>query len=298
MRDINLKHLHYFWAVAHEGSIAAASERLFVTPQTISAQLKQLEASIGIPLFQRRGTGLTLTRSGETALDYADAIFDLRKEMTAALLSEQQGGGQVRVGIADVVPKLIATLVLRPLTCQEPPKRLICRESDQETLLGLLGRQKLDFVLSDHPAPPDPNLRLYNHELGETGISFMAAPGVIPEGSEAFPECLAGRPLLLPGKRTALRMTLENWLLQQEIEVRVAGEFDDSALIKAFGQTGAGVFTCPTAIEHEVGRQYSVKLVGRTTALRERFYLVSTTRHIEESGFRDIVERARGEIFR
>ncbi len=297
MRDINLKHLHYFWVVAREGSIAAASERLFVSPQTISAQLKQLEAQLQQALFSRRGTGLTLTPAGETALGYADTIFDLRRELAAALSEHASGGGPLRVGIVDVVPKLIATLILQPITRQEPPMRLVCQESDLTDLLARLATQKLDFVISDHPATPDPNLRVYNHELGETGISFMAAPALLEGRSSPFPSLLQDLPFLMPGRRTALRTMLESWLLSQGVTVRIAGEFDDSALIKAFGQTGAGVFSCPTAIEAEVARQYSVCVIGRTLALRERFYLISRGQRIDQEIVHTVLARAQQELF-
>ncbi len=297
MRELNLKHLHYFWVVAREGSIAAASARLFVSPQTISAQLKQLESDLEQALFQRRGTGLVLTPAGETALAYAETIFDLRQELAAALSAERDGGGQLRVGIADAVPKLIASRVLLPVMEQSPSVRLVCQERDLSELMPLLAAHKLDLILSDHPAPPDPNLRLYNHELGETGISFMSAPQLRAGVRGDFPACLRGQPFLMPGRRTALRTTLEAWLLGHGLAVRVAGEFDDSALIKAFGQRGAGIFTCPTAIESEVSRQYAVQMVGRTDELRERYYLVSRAQRPERELFHTVLARARTEVF-
>lgn len=297
MRDLNLKHLHYFWVVAREGSIAAASERLFVTPQTISAQLKLLEEQLGQKLLQRRGTGLALTHAGETALGYADRIFDLSRELTAALAAERAGGGQIRIGIADVVPKLIASRVLLPLTDQDPPLRLVCRENDFSELVGQLAQQKLDAVISDHPATPDPNLRLYSHELGETGISFMAAPRLLGKGRRKFPDCLNQLPFLMPGHRTALRMTLESWLAERNVKVRIAGDFDDSALIKAFGQNGAGVFTCPTAIEAEVAKQYAVRSIGRADDLCERYYLITRAKQLERGLLESVLQRARTQLF-
>ena len=297
MKNINLKHLHYFWAVAHEGSIAAASERLFITPQTISAQLKQLESRLDQQLFHRSGKTMSLTPAGETALAYADQIFDLGKELAAALSSEADGINQLRVGISDVVPKLIASLILLPTIQHSPAPRLVCRESDASDLLAQLGQHKLDLVLSDHPAPPDPNLRLYSHKMGSTGISFMAAPALVPTGPEKFPHTLNKLPILLPGRRTALRMTLENWLEENNVNMRVAGEFDDSALTKAFGQIGAGIFTCPTAIEAEVSRQYAVQVIGRTKALKENFYLISPNKKISQPLVIEVLERARRDIF-
>lgn len=297
MRELNLKHLHYFWVVAQEGSIVGASERLFVTPQTISAQLKQLEARLQRPLFRKKGTGIALTREGEIARDYADAIFDLSKELTVTLAAKDQGGGQVRVGLVDGVPKLIATMVLHPLTEMSPPVRLMCQEDDLGSLVALLAQHKLDFIVSDHPAPPDENLRLYSHELGSTGISLMASPGLVGTESAAFPDCLRRLPVLLPGRKTAIRMALDSWLRNNDIDMRVAGEFDDSALIKAFGQTGAGVFACPTVIETEVARQYAVTTVGRIDDIRERFYVISGTRHLEQSPLGQLLERVKSEVF-
>lgn len=297
MRELNLKHLHYFWVVAQEGSISAASERLFITPQTISAQLRELEERMHCKLFERRGRGLVLTRAGETARGYADAIFDLSRELTNALSEEEAGLRQVRIGVVDVVPKLIASLVLLPLLRREPAPRLQCREGDAADMLNRLAQHRLDAVLSDHPATPDPNVRLYTHELGRTGISFLGAPGLLAEPLQPFPRCLHGLPILLPGRRTALRMALENWLREQGVEMRVAGECDDSALIKALGQAGGGIFTCPTAIESEVCRQYAVEAIGRTEAVQEQFFLITASSQVERPLLAELIARARGDVF-
>ncbi len=297
MNALNLKHLRYFWVVAHEGSIAAASERLFVTPQTISMQIRELEARVGKDLFRREGRGLSLTRAGEIALHYADEIFDLQNELSVALASEDEGRSQLRVGIGDVVPKLIASLLLLPAVEMKPAPRLICVEGDTADLLARLAQHRLDLVISDHAAPPDPSLRLYSHELGQTGISFMAAPAVQDRQHGPFPQCLRGQPVLMPGRRTALRMKLEHWLQTRDIPMRVAGEFDDSALIKAFGQLGAGVFTCPSAIEGEVSRQHSVVALGRSQELLEHYYLISDQRRLTDPLLVDILHRARSELF-
>lgn len=298
MRDINLKHLHYFWAVAHQGSIAAASEHLFVTPQTISAQLKELESSLGHKLFRRSGKSLSLSQAGETALSYADGIFDLRRELAAALATENQDMRQIRVGISDVVPKLIASRVLLPAIQHEPAPRLICKEGESSELLAALAQHKLDMVISDHPAAPDPNLRLYSHKMGSTGISFMAAPKLISDENAKFPACLDQQPILMPGRHTALRMTLESWLQEQKLDMHITGEFDDSALTKAFGQLGAGLFTCPSAIQEDVRQQYGVRELGRTKAIRESFYLISPNKRISQPLILQILQRAREEVFK
>ncbi|MEN8719870.1 MAG: LysR family transcriptional regulator, partial [Oceanococcaceae bacterium] len=212
MRELNLKHLHYFWVVASERSITAAGERLFVTPQTISAQIRELEDRLRCQLFDRRGRALVLTPAGETALRYSNAIFDLSKELVAALSENDTGQQQVRIGIVDVVPKLISSLLLLPLLRDASPPRLHCREGALSELMADLVRHQIDAVISDHAAPPDPNLRLYSHELGSTGLSFLAAPHLVADTPGPFPQCLNGLPVILPGRRTALRMSLENWL--------------------------------------------------------------------------------------
>ena len=282
MEWLNYHHLLYFWVVAHEGSIAAATRKLNLTQPTISAQLRLLEESLGEKLFEKSGRSLVLSESGRIALRYADEIFALGRELRDTLRDRPaQRAVRVQVGIAGVVPKLVAYRILRPAFQTSHDVEMICREASSETLLTLLGQHEVDLVLTDAPASAAP-LRAYNHFLGESGTTFFAAASLAASlKKKPFPKSLRGAPLLLPGAATQIRRALELWLDATGIAPKRVGEFDDLALMTAFGRGGTGIFPAPTAIEKEIEAEYDVRVIGRLPEVRERFYAVSAERKIK-----------------
>jgi len=298
VRGLNYNHLYYFWVVASEGSVARAAERLHLTPQTISGQIQVLEDAIGADLFIRKGRRLVLSETGRLAFAYADEIFRLGAEMED-VIEGRAGGGELpfTVGIVDVVPKLIAYRLLEPALALEQPVRIVCREGKLEDLLADVAVHKVDMVLADTPIAPGINVRAFNHTLGECGITFFASPAAAEGYREGFPQSLDGAPMLLPATNTALRGALMLWLDRMEIRPHVAGEFEDSALMTAFGQAGVGIFLAPTTIESDIIRQYDVAPVGRTDEVRERFYALSAERRLRHPAVVAIREAARMEMF-
>jgi LysR family transcriptional activator of nhaA len=278
---LNYHHLLYFWVVAREGSIAAATKKLNLTQPTISAQLRLLEESLGEKLFAKVGRGLVLTEAGTIALRYADEIFALGRELRDTLRDRPTGGPiRATVGIADVIPKLVAYRILRPVFGKGAEVAVVCREASSERLLALLAQHEVDLVLTDAPAAGTP-LRAYNHFLGESGTTFFAQPEIAASVKKNFPQSLAGAPLLLPAAGTQIRRALELWFDANAIEPRRVGEFDDLALMTAFGGGGTGIFPAPTVIEEEIETQYGVRAVGRLPEVRERFYAVSAERKVK-----------------
>lgn len=297
MEWLNYHHLLYFWVVAREGSIAAATKKLNLTQPTISSQLRLLEESLGEKLFEKSGRSLVLTEPGRVALRYADEIFALGRELRDTLRDRPTGRpARVTVGIADVVPKLVAYAVLRPAFEMAAEVQMVCREASSENLLELLGQHEVDLVLTDAPAAGGP-LRAYNHLLGESGTSLFAAPSLAAAARKRFPKSLHGAPLLLPGAATQIRRALELWLDGSGIEPRRVGEFDDLALMTAFGRAGTGIFPAPTAIEAEIESQYDVRVVGRLPEVKERFYAVSAERKIKNPIVSAITSAARRKVF-
>jgi LysR family transcriptional regulator, transcriptional activator of nhaA len=292
---INFKHLHYFLIVAKEGSITKASEQLHLTPQTISGQLSVLEDRLGEALFSRTGRNLILTETGRLVLSYADEIFSLGgelEEMVRNLPVERQL--VFNVGVADVVPKSIAYRLLAPALKLPESIRIVCKEGELNTLLSDLAVHKLDLIIADEPIPPNINVRGFNHFLGGCGISFFAAKKLTKILKNDFPECLDSAPLLLPGEMNGVRNHLVQWLDDLHIYPRIVGEFDDSALMKAFGQGGTGVFIAPTAIANEVAKQYGVYIIGQTNDVREQFYSISVERKTSHPAIAAINETASG----
>jgi LysR family transcriptional activator of nhaA len=291
---INYKHLHYFWVVAKQGSIARASESLHITPQTISGQISLLEDSLGEALFQKMGRNLELTDTGRMVLSYADEIFALGgelEEMVSNMPSEKPM--TFKVGVADAVPKSIAYRLLSPALELPDPVRMVCKENSLEELLAELALHKIDLVIADSPIPPGVNVRGYNHPLGESGVSFLAAAELADHVRDDFPDSLDGAPMLLPSEINVLQTRLLQWFDSLHIHPRIVGEFDDSALMKVFGQAGKGIFVSPTAIAEEVARHFGVEIIGNTEKVREQFYAISFERKISHPAVVAITQTAR-----
>jgi LysR family transcriptional activator of nhaA len=291
---INYKHLRYFWVVAKQGGIARASERLHLTPQTISGQISLLEESLGEALFTKVGRNLELTETGRLVLSYADEIFSLGSELQEALRNLPSDRPMVfKVGVAEVVPKTIAYRLLAPALELPDPVRIVCKESSLDNLLAELALHRIDMVIADGPIPPGLNVRGYNHALGECGVSFLAVPRLARSLRKRFPQNLEGAPLLLPSEINVVQTRLLQWLDGLHIHPRIVGEFDDSALMKVFGQAGAGIFVAPSAIADEVARHYGAKIIGSTDDVREQFYAISVERRLSHPAVVAITETAR-----
>jgi LysR family transcriptional activator of nhaA len=294
MEWLNYHHLLYFWVVAREGSLARAGAQLRLAPSTISGQVRSLERALGEQLFTKSGRRLVLTEIGRTVYRYADEIFSLGRDLQDTLKGRASGRPlTLNVGVADVVPKLVARRLLEPALKLPAPVRLISREDKPDRLLAELAMHALDIVLVDAPAVPSIRIRAFNHLLGESGIMLFATPKLAATYRRNFPHSLTRAPLLLPTENTTLRRSLDQWLAARDIIPRVVGEFEDSALLTVFGQTGTGIFPVHSFIADEVKRQYGVQLVGRLEGVRERFYAISVERKLKHPAAIAISEAAR-----
>ncbi len=298
MEWLNYHHLFYFWNVARSGSIARASEELRLSQPTISNQLKTLEKALGHRLFERQGRQLVLTAVGRTVLRYADDIYRTGREMQQALKGIPTGERlRLVAGVADVIPKMVAERLLQPAVAAVEKVALVCREAPLTQLLGLLAIHEIDVVLADAPAPENVKVRAYSHLLGECGVVFLAPPQ-LAQARKGFPRSLDGAPFLLPSPGTALRHGLDRWFEAQGVRPDVAGEFDDSALLWAFGRRGLGLFPAPAVVEREICDEMKVQAVGRTEEVRERYYAISVERRLRHPAVVAIAEGARGRTFR
>lgn len=295
---VNYKHLHYFWAVAIEGSVTKASERLHLTPQTISGQLSLLEDHFGVELFAKAGRNLEITEAGRLVLSYADEIFSLGGELEEVIHQlPDKPPLKFRVGVVNVIPKSIAHRILETALGMPEPVRMTCHEESLDSLLAELAIHRLDMVLADRPIPATISTRGFSHKLGECGVSFFASKKLEKKLKGGFPHCLDGAPLLLPSKGNQLRSGIDRWLDKHHLHPRIIAEFDDSALMKAFGQEGAGIFIAPAAIEAQVEQQYKAVAIGRIDEVKERFYAISVERRITHPVVSVVMEAARETLF-
>ncbi|HHO59717.1 MAG TPA: transcriptional activator NhaR [Thiotrichales bacterium] len=295
---LNYKHLHYFWAVAREGGVARASKRLHLTPQTISGQLSLLEKQLGIALFNRVGRNLELTEPGRLVLSYADEIFSLGGELEEVVHQLPEGRPQqFRVGVVDVLPKSIAHRILQPALQMPDVVRMTCREASLDVLLAELSVHRLDLVLADRAIPSTVSTRGFSHKLGECAISFFCTDELAKTLSGDFPRCLDGAPMLLPGNGTQLRAGIDHFLNKHRLHPRMIAEFDDSALMKAFGKEGAGIFIAPSVIETEVQLQYQVKTIGCIEEMKAHFYAITVERRVKHPVVSAVMAATRESLF-
>lgn len=297
---MNFKHLHYFWVTAKSGGIMRAGEQLHITPQTLSGQIKLLEDWLGCKLFRKSGRRLELTDDGRLALGYADQIFALGAELETAL-RQARGGQRVldfSVGVADSVAKSVAYRLLEPALSVAGPVRLICSEGKFPDLLAQLALHRLDLVIADELMPSRISVKAFSHALGSTTMSFFCAPALKSRLHGKFPSCLNDIPMLIQGASASVRQQLEGWLTRHQIHPRVIGEFDDAALMTAFGREGRGVFMAPTVLEAETVAQFGVEVIGRSDELVEEFFAVSVERRITHPCVAAITDAARGRLFR
>ncbi len=290
---LNHHHLHHFWTVVREGGVTRASEKLNVSQPTISGQLRELEEALGEKLLTRSGRTVVLTDIGRTVYRYADQMLGLDRELLEAVKGRPVRPGKLAIGVGMVVPKLVAYQMLEPALRLPGQIQLACVHDRPERLLAELAIYGVDVVLADAPAPPAVKVRAYSHLLGECAVSVFGTPRLAAAHRRRFPRSLDGAPFLLPSDDSALRLSLEEWFREQRIRPRIVGTFEDSALLDAFGQAGAGLFAMPTAIEAEVRRQYKVRVVGRLDSVRQRFYAITVERKLRNPAVIAISERAR-----
>lgn len=290
---MNLKHLYYFWKVAKHGGVIRASEAIHLSPQTLSGQIKLLEERLGTAFFTRQGRSLELTDAGKLALEYAEDIFTLGAELDQMMRHYPKGRPtEFRVGVSDALPKSLAYRLLRPAVGLPDPVRIVCREWQLDRLLAELALHRLDLVISDSPVPTNIEVRAYSHKLGESGLSFLAHPELARQATESFPRCLNQLPILMPGEDSSMRRKLTGWLDKQRLRITIAGEFDDAALMAAFGLERVGVFPVPTVLVEEYLAVGELELLGHVDQTRIEYFALSVQRRLTHPCVIAITSRA------
>jgi LysR family transcriptional activator of nhaA len=278
----NYRHLYYFWVVAREGGITKGAARLGMAVQTVSAQVRELERSLGQQLFRPAGRGVALTEAGRVALRQADQIFQLGEQLPDLLKRSAAASAGMRlvVGLSDGLPKLMVRHLMEPVL-QVRELRLVCHEDEFDDLLADLALHRLDVVLADRGPPPNPNLKLYGHALGSTPVAWYAPPSLATAAQRGFPGSLAEMPVLLPSHHAAVRLRIDQWFERQGLHPRVVGEFEDSALLKTFAAGGMGVFPAAARVHDDLVQRYRVRRIGACEGVEEHFFAIGTERRVQ-----------------
>jgi LysR family transcriptional regulator, transcriptional activator of nhaA len=295
MQHPNYKHLYYFWVIAHEKSLSRAAERLHLTPQTLSGQLAKLEHYVGSTLFDRRGRTLVLSETGHLVLEYADSMFHAGQELVEILDGRRLGRlGRLRIGVSDVVPKLLAYRFLRKAVEAFDDYFLTVFEGKHEELVTSLAAHRIDVVISDRPSD-EAMVATYSHLLGTTEVSIFARKDRARSLTRNFPQNLNGAPMLLPTANTLVRRDLERWFDAEDIKPLIVAEFEDSALLKVFGAEGLGCFPAPRAIALDIAPQYGVREIGVTSVI-EKYYAITVERRIKNAAALAVVATAKSAL--
>ena len=276
---LNYRHLYYFWVVGKEGGFARAAERLGMAIQTISAQVRDLERSLGHQLLKPAGRGVVLTDAGRTAFERAEAIFQLGQMLPHDVhRAATRRVVRFSVGLSDGISKLAAHALLGPVL-KTPDLHLVCHEGEFEPLLAELALHHLDLVLAGQPAPLNPNLRLLSDCLVVSPIDWYGTNDfVTDEQRSRFPACLSRLPVLLPTGHSVLRAALDRWFETENISPNIVGEFEDSALMSVFAARGLGVFPVSQLGGADVDLQPSLCLLGHTPTVTEEIHALRNRR--------------------
>ncbi|MBI5819074.1 MAG: LysR family transcriptional regulator [Verrucomicrobia bacterium] len=298
MEFLNYHHLRYFWAVAKEGGLGKAAEKLRISQPAISAQIRALEETLGEKLFRRSGRGLTLTEVGHQVFSYADEIISLGHELLESVKQRPSGRPlRIHIGVTDILPKLVTCEIIKPIFTLGQPVHLICRETKTAELLALMATYRLDIVLADEPAPASIHVKTFNHLLGECGISFCAEPKLAAKLKRRFPQSLNLAPALLPTADTAIRRSLEKWFQTFDIRPSVVAEIDDSALMKAMAAEGLGFVPVPSVVAKEAVSHYGFRIIGASEDCRQQFYAITQDRKLTNPAVVAITSSARKVLF-
>ncbi|SFK63555.1 LysR family transcriptional regulator [Methylocapsa palsarum] len=247
MRDLNYNHLRYFWAVAHEGSLTRAADRMNLSQSALSVQIRKLELQIGHPLFERVGRKLVLTEAGGITLDYADTVFKAGDELLSTLRGQPVANRQVlRVGALTTLSRNFQLEFLRPLVGRSDVE-LIVRSGNIRDLLAQLEAHAIDVVLANSAAPGDPRSPLRIHLLNQQPVSLVGRPRS-GRRKFKFPDDLRTEPLLLPSLDSDIRVAFDRILELAGIRPIVLAEVDDMAMLRLLAREREGVTLVPPIV--------------------------------------------------
>ena len=284
--------------MANEGGLTRAAAKLHVSQPTISAQLRELEHALGEKLFRRAGRGLVLTDAGKHALGYAEEIFSIGEDLVDSI--QQRGRSRplrLHLGVADVLPKLVAYRIIEPIFRLPTPVQISCSETNVPDMLIDLAAHRLDVVLADEPASSGADASMFNHFLGESTVTFCAETKLARKLRRNFPKSLDRAPALLPMANSGLRRSLETWFQRTGIRPRLVGEFVDPAFLHVLALHGLGFIPVATSVANEARSRFGFEAIGKTDACRQRFYAITTERKLAHPAVIAIISKARNRLF-
>jgi len=291
---LNYHHLRHFWVIARYRNMTRAAESLRISQSTLSEQVRELEAWLGRPLFDRRGRRLHLTEAGGIALAHAETIFATGRE----LLDQVRLAGRVQrtltLGAVGPLSKNLQFDFIEPLLRRRDTRVTVVAGALHD-LVRQLHDHQLDLVLSNIPLRADQEHAVHNHLLGEAPV-FLAGSLSVKPGRGRFPLWLKDVPLLLPTRQSHVRADFDLLLAEEGLEPDIRAEVDDMALLRLLALSGHGLaLVSSIVVERELQSDHLQTLI-RVPGLAERFYAISLRRRFGDSLIEQVVSEFRGRL--
>lgn len=297
MIPLNYHHLYYFWAVAREGALNRAAERLHISQSAVSAQIRMLEEALGQTLFTRERRALQLTEAGRLAFGYAERIFATGNELLATLREGRREARQVlRIGAVATLSRNFIENFVRPLF-NRPDLELVLESGRLEELLGHLGRHQLDLVLSNRRVHGDAEAAWRCQRIASQPVSLIGAPRT-GQAPFRFPDDLAGLPLIIPGHGSELRTAFDLLCERAEVHPNVVAEVDDMALLRLLTRDTDAAAVLPSVVVRDELRAGALEEYCTLPGVHESFFATRVKRQYQHPLLLELLERGEDEILR
>lgn len=295
MAEINYHHLRYFWAVAHEGNLTRAAERLFVSQSSVSVQLKKLEQQLGTELFERRGRRLILTEAGTIALEYADTVFQLGDELLGTLSSHGETARRIlRVGALATLSRNFQIEFLQPLVVREDLE-LVLRSGSLTDLLRAMGEHQLDVVLANIAPPRDAGVSWVPHLIANQPVSLVGHPDQRRKGRR-LKEILSTESVLLPTIESSIRSGFDILVDRLGVRPLIAGEIDDMAMLRLMARESHSLAVVPPIVVRDELEAGELVEIRRLPDLHETFYAITASRRFPNPLLRELIPDIEGDL--
>lgn len=288
MAALNYNHLRYFWAVAREGNLTRAAEKLLISQSALSIQIRKLEGQLGQDLFERSGRQLVLTEAGRIAFDHAESIFATGGDLLATL--KHGSGGQrsiLRVGALATLSRNFQIGFLRPLLGRKNVE-VIVRSGTTAFLLQGLEAHRLDVALVNVAPARDAATPWVSHAIAEQPVSLIGTPKRIGKGG-TLKKLLTGQPLVLPTMESSVRIGFDALVERMGWRVRVAAEIDDMAMLRLIAREDIGLAVVPPIVVRDELSSGRLVEVHQLPQLSETFFAVTMKRRFPNPLLRELI---------
>ncbi|MDP5032636.1 LysR family transcriptional regulator [Paraglaciecola sp.] len=276
MNRLNYHHLYYFWHVAKSGNLTQSAQELHTSQSALSSQIKQLEHTMDVNLFERKGRRLILTQQGQQALILADDIFSKGEELASLLKGNSQSATQpLRIGVMSVMSRNFIEAFISPLL-QRQDVQFTLLSKGITNLLNELSNHKLDVVLSNVNVAVDAGNLWQVQLLGRQPLSIVGPPDLLPKSE--FPQGYKDFRWVVPGKQSEIRASFDAFCSHFQFEPNIQTQVDDMAMLRLLARDSGSLAVLPkVVVKDELSAGSLIEYLSLPKAF-EHFYAITVKR--------------------